>query len=310
MNALKIFATTVLCFFLFFLLFIFCIAFTINNTVLNQNFVSENIKNFDLSNIIDSSILQIIGKDSGIPQENINILTDEVKATIQNNIDSYIKSIYDYFTGNNDKLQIVIALESIKEKIKTILLQQTLDKTMAELKVKELSEKDRKNIEQLFNDRWVELSKNIPSQIDITDKFLDPETENIIASVKQALEIYQTSFIILLVTIVLFIFLIIILNLNLKTAPRILGIIIFTVGLIQLLASLFYGMVQSYLLKNILPVDLPDTVYQGVSRLINGIVAVFQTINIVFLVIGAVLIMLSIILPRVIKKSFRNLPSA
>ena len=145
MSLLKGLATSVLSFILFLTLSIFSIAFMLHGTVLNSDFVSNQVDSIPVSDIArdvsEELIIPELPQDAEFLQDiTINIIEKQepwIKAQFQAIIDTG----YDFLMDETDTLKIVVPLAELKQNLQDTLWDETKDYLKEQLAGKSEAEK-------------------------------------------------------------------------------------------------------------------------------------------------------------------------
>jgi hypothetical protein len=171
MKILKGLALSLLSFLLFLSLSIFGLAFMLNKTLLDPDFVTAELDRLDTSSLMR----EFISLSIQFPPETLYI-TETINKTItdlepwmreQLNIATYAS--YDYFLGNSQSLNLVIPLEPVTESFRDNLWQAFLASPPPELQSMPPAVKER-----YFNELYQQLADNIPTTFEFTESSLPP----------------------------------------------------------------------------------------------------------------------------------------
>ena len=108
MNVLKNISVAILCFLLFLSLTVFGIAYTIQSTVLNPDFISDQIDSIPVSDIVHEFV--DIESPSEMPdlEETVYDTIEALEPVVKERIGDTVHAVYDYFPGDVDNLHVVI----------------------------------------------------------------------------------------------------------------------------------------------------------------------------------------------------------
>ncbi len=106
MNVLKGLAVALLCFLLFLSLSIFGIAFTVQSTALNPDFVTSEINRLDVSSFVNE-FMQIESPPE-VPEleEVIHETIGKLEPVVKERLDDTIHAVYDYFPNDTENLEL------------------------------------------------------------------------------------------------------------------------------------------------------------------------------------------------------------
>ncbi len=113
MNALKGLGLALLGILTSLSLVIFGVAFTLNNTVLNPDFINEQIERLDISAIVDEAITEQLAEEDlseGI-RESLNSILPTIEQHIETEVSGIIDDVYDYLKGESSSLDLGLILE-------------------------------------------------------------------------------------------------------------------------------------------------------------------------------------------------------
>ena len=158
MNFLKGLTLSLLSLLLFLSLSIFGIAFTINNTLLNPDFVASEVDKIDVSSLIRELTEEQIGEQ--LPQEAqfmeeaiYDVISDQ-EPWLKEQVNAAVHSGYDFLLGKSERLSLTISLETLKESLRDSLRQ-----TFMQSLPPQLSGLPQAQIEQYFNQFYQEFSE-------------------------------------------------------------------------------------------------------------------------------------------------------
>ncbi len=128
MGFLKGFGTFVLGFLLFLSLSVFSVAFLLNSTVLNPDFVTRQVDRIDVSavarDVADEQIKEELPAELNFLKDAIYNVIDAQEPWLKKQLNQAIDSGYDYFLGKTDKLSISVPLDAFKKDLKNSLWQE------------------------------------------------------------------------------------------------------------------------------------------------------------------------------------------
>jgi len=125
LNFLRGLGTFILSFLLFVSLSIFSLAFLIQSTILNPDFVSDQVDRIDLSELThDFTEENIVGEIPGearFLQDAVYDVINDQEPWFKEQFHNVIYAGYDFLLGKSDTLEISIRLESLKESLRESL---------------------------------------------------------------------------------------------------------------------------------------------------------------------------------------------
>jgi hypothetical protein len=136
-NVLKGFGTGILSLLLFLSLSVFGIAFMLNSTLLNPDFVAAEADKLDVTALIreltDEQIEETIPEEVSFIEEDLYEIISDHEPWLKEQVNIAIYSGYDYFLGKSDRLDIAISLEPLKESLRDSLWQTVHDYLSSDL---------------------------------------------------------------------------------------------------------------------------------------------------------------------------------
>ena len=127
MKILKGFGLSILSFLLFLSLSVFGMAFMLNSTLLNPDFVVAEVDKIDVSTLVrelaEEQISEQLPEEALFLKEAIYDVIDDQEPWLKEQLNTAIYSGYDFFLGKSERLNISISLEPLKESLKESLWQ-------------------------------------------------------------------------------------------------------------------------------------------------------------------------------------------
>lgn len=278
MNFLKGLLVSVLSLILFAAISTLAFAFMLNQTVMDPNFTAAEIDKVDIASLA-SSFYQVPNSAPNSAALN-SAITASIKAAepeLKTELRAALYSTYDYFFSRNVNLNLNISLEPVKNNLKTTLRASLPPMSDAE-----------------FNQYFDQFTQNIPSSFTFDSSTSDASTIETLQEVRQSIAYYQYWWLTIPLILVLAAAIILLEN-NLRSSLRDLGINLFIFGAI--------GIASDYLLNRyatpstVIP-GLPAALSNWLNGFINDVLAPLNTFSIAVAVIGAVLIIVSFIVPK------------
>jgi len=294
MKFLKGLALSLLTLLLFLSLGVFGMVYMLNNTLLDPDFVVAQVDRLDVAALAREAIEpQVSGQvppEMAFLEEAIYSTISEQEPWLKEQVNAGIYSFYDFLLGKSERLSVVISLEPLKESLRDSLWQAFTQDIPPEL-----SGLPPAQLEQYFNEYYRQISAQIPSSFEVDESYIPPEVMAQIIQARQYISYAQTVYYALIGFMVLLVILIILLHRNVKGATRGLGITFLIYGILE-----FAGVFAT---KNFLPTslplpDIPASLQLWLMGFIADFVAPMQAFSIGLMVAGAVLIIVSIVYPR------------
>jgi hypothetical protein len=168
MKVLKGFGIGILSFLLFLSLSVFGIAFMINSTLLNPDFIAAEVDKIDVSTLVIEITEEQIGEQ--LPEEVLFLketfyeVISEQEPWLKEQVKAAIYSGYDYFLGKSESLDIVISLEPLKTSLRDSLWQ-----TFNDYLSSDLTDLPEYLLEPFLEQYYQEFASQIPKE------YLPPE---------------------------------------------------------------------------------------------------------------------------------------
>jgi hypothetical protein len=302
MKFLKGLALSLLGFLLLVSLYAFGLVFTLNNTLLNPDFVVSELDRFDISGVVQEllgqELLGTVASQTEIPQElmteALNDTITELEPWLKEQLSDSIYSVYDYFQGREQSLSVSISLEPVKEALRDNLWEAFSQSLPPELAMVPPAE-----IERYFNESYEEFAKDFPSAIEFDESSLSPETRSQLGQVKQYISYIQTAFKILIGVMVLLILGIIFIDRQVKGITRRIGSVFLTYAIpacITIFAVQYFDKIQAWVL-DLLKIDvaIPAQFQDLILQSVNNFLAPIRVLSIGILIAGVALIVVSFV---------------
>jgi len=321
MKVLKGLVLTLLGLLLFISLSAFGLAYTLNSTLLNADFISAEVKKLDIPSLAQEIAVDFIPPEMRSIAGELDSIIIELEPWIDEQAGIAIHSGYDYLLSKSDNINIMVSLEPVKNRIKNIInSKKELFKDIAKDQLREiilasppsqLAGLPASKIEQYFDQNYDqlytqyfdqyagqfvdEILKEIPSSYEIDDTVIPPEVKSTLKDVRQYLAYFQTGYFVLLGFVVLLILLIIAINHEVKGSTRTLGSTFLTYGIIEfagVYAARYF--ITPYLSFN----EIPRAVQNWIPHVINDLMSPLQVFSLGCLVGGIVLLVVSFVYRR------------
>lgn len=297
MNFLKALGATILTLLLFLSLGVFSTLFTLNNTLLNPDFVVAQVDRLDVASLVrEVTEGQISGE---LPPE-AEFLEEAIYSTIADNepwikeqVRAAIYSFYDYLLGKSERLRLMVSLEPLKENLRDNLwqiFQQNLQSLPPELAAAPPG-----MLEQYFDEFYQQFAGEIPSEFEFDESSIPPEVMAQLSLVRESISYAQMAYYGLIALMVVLVLGIVLLHRSVKGATRELGITFLIYGALE-----YAGV---WATRNFMPTtlplpDIPSSLQAWLTGLIGDLVAPLEILGIGMMVGGAALIIVSIVYPR------------
>ena len=294
MNFLKGLAISILTMVLFLALAAFGMLFTLEKTLLDPDFLADQVDRLDVSalaeEMIGGQISEQLPPEMAFLEESLYLAIADNEPWLKEQVNSAIYAGYDYLLGKSERLSLMIDLAPLKESFRDNVWQAFQQNIPPELAAAPPA-----MLEQYFDQFYEQLAEQIPSEIEFDESALDPDTMAVLGQIREGISYVQTAHYALIGLMALLVAAIILLERNVKKATRGLG-----------LTFLFYGILEFagvYAINNFLPTslplpDIPPSLQTWLLGLVADSAAPLQTFSIGLMAAGAALIIVSIVYRR------------
>lgn len=290
MKFLKGLAIGLLSFLLSLSLITFGLAFTLNSTILNHDFVVSEVDKLDVTSLAGEFISEQIPAEGEFMTEALDDVIADLEPWIKEQVSTGIYSFYDYLEGRSESLSLVISLEPVKESFRDNLWE-----AVSESPPPELAGLSPAEIEQALNEFYSEFSEQIPSTFELNETLLDPEVVVQLEQAKQIVGYIHLTYNTLIGLILLLILGIVLLNREVRGSTRQIGITLLICGIIGYVGALVAKNVAGTQLTQL---DMPVYLQTWMPQLIADALAPLEMYGIGLLAAGVVLLVVSFVYKR------------
>jgi len=289
--------------FLSFLLFVslagFGLAFTVNRTVLNPDFIVSRLDTLDASSVMAEVITEQVPEEVMVmvPAELINEVLDavltELEPWLKEQITGTVYTVYDYLWGRSQSLSLVVNVEPVKESVKDELRQALLISPPAGLEMIPPAELGR-----LFDEFYAQVSGEIPSTLEINESTLNELSPDIMPALIQArryVGYFQVAYWALVAAMALLIMGIILLDRRVRGATRWIGIPCLISGIVTYVGTF---VIRNFAGGLITQVSLPVPLGSWLAQLVSDVLAPMRVYGIVLMAVGVALLIVSFVYRR------------
>jgi hypothetical protein len=233
MSAVRGFFSGVFCFLLFDVLVLLGLIITVNLTVLNPDFVTDELDKLDVySVVIEQAKAQLPGQEF-IGSETVDELVTELTPWFEEQADAAIHSLYAYLQGERE-LNVVVSLEPVRAAVK----EKARETVLASLPP-ELQGASQSQIDAFMSQVYAEIDNVIPPTFQLSEI---AAAQQVIAQLEQVREVIgyiNTAYKVLIAAAVLLVLLIALAHWWQPTPiMRSIGITFILVGVAAILGSL------------------------------------------------------------------------
>ena len=289
--------------FLSFLLFVslsgFGLAFTINQTALNPDFLVSRLDTLDVSSLAEEVMREQVPEEvvSIVPAELIDGVLDDVitelEPWLREQMSAAIYTGYDYLLGRSENLSLAIDLEPVKERMRDKLWQALLASPPSGFEMIPPAQ-----LERLFNEFYELVSGQIPSTFEANESTLNelsPDIMPVLIQVRRYMGYFQTIYWALIASTALLIMGIILLNRRVRGATRWIGIPCLISGIVSYAGTFIISHFARGLMAQI---ELPSQLQAWLPQLLNDSLAPLRIYGIVLMAVGTALLIVSFVYRR------------
>ena len=291
MRVLKGLAVGILSFLLFLSLAIFGVAFTLNSTMLNPEFIVSEVDKIDVSSmtreIAEGQIGGQLPEEMLFMKEAVYDIISEQEPWLKEQVNTAIYTSYDFLLGKSERLSLIISLEALKEGLRDSLwdvFTQAIPPQLAGLPPAQL--------EQYFDQYYQEFAAQIPSSLELNESQIPPEVMQQLIQARQYISYFQTGYFALIGFMVLLVLGIILIECNVRNITRGLGITFLTYGAVEF-AGIFVA--RRFLPVSLPLADIPSSLQVWLLGLVNDIFVPLQNLSLGLLIGGVALVIVSFV---------------
>lgn len=295
MKVFKVLSLVILGMLLSLSLLIFGLALTLNQSILNPDFIADHVDSLDIAALTDEMVRdQIPPEAAEFMGESLDVVLSDIIADIEPWMKEQARDgiyvFYGYIEGRSESLSLIISLETVKASFRENLLAAVLASPPPELVGFPPAE-----IELQFNTYYNEIDEEIPSALELDETLLDAEVMEQIERAKQYVGYFNLAFILLIAFSLLIILLIILVRREVKGSTRQLGINFLSVGAVSLVgAFVARSVASSQLVQN----ELPATLQTWAPEVITDVLMPLGIYSIGLIVVGIALTVVSFVCKR------------
>jgi hypothetical protein len=298
MKFLKGLALTLLGFLLFLSLSVFGLALTINQTILNPDFVVAEVNKLDISSLVGELISEQmpdtpITLEDEFTAEVIDDTITDMEPWIKEQTNTVIYSGYDYLMGRSQSLSLVISTEPLKEAIGD-----NLKSALLQSPPPELAGLPPAMIDAQFDQLYQQYAEQIPATFDLSE-MISTEVMTNLEQVKQYIGYFQIGYKALIAFIIVLIAGIILIHRQVRGATRQLGITFLTYGIPAYVGILVIKhFAEAQMTQLMAQPDLPASLQTWLPQLFDDFLAPLEMFTLGALICGAVLLIISFVYKR------------
>ena len=284
MSPLKSFALTLLNFLLFLSLSVFGLAFMLNTTLLNPDFVVSELNKIDVplmtGELVNLETAQ--QQDVEFAAEALDATVVELEPWIKEQVSDVVFSGYDYLLGRSQHLNVIIPMEPVVDSLKSNLKESLLASPPPEL-----AGASPAAIDQYLSGYYRQISEDIPPTLEVTESSLSPDVLVMLEMVKQYIRYFQIGYPALIAFMVILVLGIILISRNLKNTTRSLGITLLFYGVLEY-ASIV--LTRRFVLPQVPLGEIPTSLEAWLLEVTSDILAPLEIFSIGVMAAGVILL--------------------
>jgi len=287
MKILKVLALSFLSFLLFLSLSIFGLMLTLNCTLLNPDFIINEVNKLDIHSLASDLISDQLPQDESYMAEVVGNTLVDIEPWAREQIDLGLRSGYDYLLGESNSLSQEISLEPLKDSLKTNIREVILKSPPPEL-----SGVPPSVVELYINEANQNIDEMIPPSFYFSESSLDTEVLAQLDRVRQYINYFQITYLALIIFIILLMLGIILLNREVRGSTRELGIVFTTYGALEYAGVFIYKNIARVQLPSL---DIPLTIKIWLLQFFNDFLVPLEIFSVSLLVVGIALVIISFV---------------
>jgi hypothetical protein len=277
-------------FLLFLSLSVLGLAFAMNRTVLNPDFVISHIDRLDVPSLAEGMLIEQIPEEVGFMAEYLDDAVTDLEPWINEQVRTAVYASYDYLLGKSRSLSLVINMEPMKQSLRDGLWQ-----TLVASPPPELQGVPPALVEQYFNEFYHEFSEQIPPTIEINESVIGPEVMGTLEQVRHYIGYLQIAYRAAIGATIAIIVGIVFLYRQVRGATRSIGIPCLSCGISTYVGTVI---IKHFVGTQIAPVGLPAQLQAWLPQFLNDALAPLQMFGIGLMVAGTTLLIVSVVYKR------------
>ena len=282
-------------FLLFLSLSVLGLAFTLNRTLLNPDFVISQLDRLDVPSLAGEMLIEQIPEEMEFMAGYLDDVVTDLEPWINEQVRTAVYASYDYLLGKSQSLSLVINMEPMKQSLRDSLWQALVASPPPELSVVPPA-----LVEQYFNEFYHEFSEQIPSTIEIDENMINEVSPkimgmNILDFLRKIIGYLQIAYRAAIGATIAIIVGIVFLYRQVKGATRSIGIPCLICGISTYVGTVI---IKHFVGTQIAPVGLPAQLQAWLPQFLNDALAPLQMFGIGLMVAGTTLLIVSVVYKR------------
>jgi len=290
MGLAKRAAIAFLGFLLFLSLSVFGLAFAMNRTLLNPDFVVSQLDRLDVPSLAEEMVREQIPEEMGFMAGYLDDAVTDLEPWINEQVRTAVYASYDYLSGRSQSLSLVIDTEPMKQSLRDSLWQALVASPPPELAVVPPA-----LVEQYFNEFYQEFSEQIPPTIEISESMIGPETMRTLEQIRRYIGYLQIAYRAAIGATIAIIVGLVFLYRQVKGATRSIGIPCLTCGIVTYVGTV---VIKNLVGAQLAQVSLPAQLRAWLPQFLDNSLAPLQMFGIGLMVAGTTLLIVSVVYKR------------
>lgn len=295
MGLAKRAAIAFLGFLLFLSLSVLGLAFAMNRTVLNPDFVVHQLDRLDVPSLAGEMLIEQIPEEMEFVADYFvadyldDVITD-LKPWVREQVNTIVYASYDYFLGRSQSLRLVIYMEPMKQSLRDSLWQAFLESPPPELQGIPPA-----LVEPYFDEYYRQFSEQIPSTVEVDESMIGPEAMRTLEQVRRYIGYLQIAYRVAIGATIAIIVGLVFLNRQVKGATRSIGIPCLICGIVTYIDTV---VIKNLVGMQLAQISLPAQLRAWLPQFLDNSLAPLQMFSIVLMVVGTALLIVSFVYKR------------
>jgi hypothetical protein len=278
-------------FLLFIVLVLLGFVISINMTVLNPDFVTAELRKFDVYSMVIEQAKTRLPTQQYISDEAVDELAAELKPWFEEQADKVVHTVWGYLKSEQE-LEVAISLEPVRTAVK-----EKVSQTARGSLPSELQGASQTQIDAYLTQIYAGIDNVIPSNFELNQTLLGSAVMTSLAPVKHIVGYIKIAYIILIAAAILLILLVALAHWwQPKPITLAIGITFTLAGIVCTLGPLLNYLIIQLLSQAIGSFDLLFGLQAKLSQLAADLTSPVRTYGIGFLISGVALIVISVLL--------------
>ena len=290
MGAVRGFFAGVFCFLLSIVLVLLGIIISLNMTVLNADFVTDELEKLDVYPLIIEQAKTMLPSQPYIDAKTVDELATELTPWFEEQADTVIHAVYAY-VKEGQNLNVNIALEPVRAAVKAKIEETTLSSLPPQLQGASQSQ-----IDAYMSQRYSGIDNAVPLNFELNQAVLGSAVMASLEPIKHIVGYIKIAYIVSITAAILLILLVALAHWwRPKAITLSIGITFMLVGLVCILGPLLNYLITQLIDQAIGSFGILSGLQTKLSQLASDLTAPVRTYGIGFLISGIALIVISVL---------------